>query len=637
MTTATDFLEVIGLLALLVSVAVIFATLVRWVAGKRRSRVRMGFELLVMFSLVSIFIDPIVGILSLAEFRSEAARGASTFWWLSLAYLIDAMTGKFVWRGVLARDGEASVPKILTGFVAALIYLVAVMVVMHFVYEESITAIAASSGAFAFIIGYSAQSTLGELFSGISINLSGSIKKGDHIEIGDVYGRVQDVDWRSVTVYQYTTGSHVVFPNSVLATASFRNFARPDEIGRNAHIITVEFTAPPDLVVRAIEEAFETSRIVLRFPAPYVHAYGMTDFGMQYRVMWYFANDDDWFPAQTEAYSAIWNGLRKYGMKPGLNHQFSGPGSQFDENQWSRRQAPSRDEGLAVMRANPLFTDLAEDVLEAMADARIERDFGPPEVIGRSGDAGGALMIVVRGRVALDLAYGDDESFTGLELATGECFGWAEAWTDTAHPVTVQCLEFATVYEFPATAIPHLGERLAALKTARLKIFESHRKAYSVVVARRQREAAKRQIVNSMSDRLSDAFKGGLLAWRHRGMRVQTMDAVMAATALVAAADGAIDDAEREEVHRTFTDLDLLRQLDEETGLARFEEFCDDIATDAGVERALCAVRRLAASPEIAALVLDICIAVSAADGEVDADEENRISEIREALGLAED
>ena len=67
-------------------------------------------------------------------------------WWISLAFTINASLNQFVWTGVLAENGVRKVPKLLTDGAALLLYGCAVMVVMHYVYDKSITTILATSG-----------------------------------------------------------------------------------------------------------------------------------------------------------------------------------------------------------------------------------------------------------------------------------------------------------------------------------------------------------------------------------------------------------------------------------------------------------------------------------------------------------
>jgi small-conductance mechanosensitive channel len=39
---------------------------------------------------------------------------------------------------------------------------------------------------------------LKEVFAGISLNATRALRLGDYVEIDGVYGRVHDIDWRSI-------------------------------------------------------------------------------------------------------------------------------------------------------------------------------------------------------------------------------------------------------------------------------------------------------------------------------------------------------------------------------------------------------------------------------------------------------
>jgi hypothetical protein len=49
---ALGFVEVVGLLAVLITVAIVFRTAVQLVAGKRRAQLVLGVELVVLFALL---------------------------------------------------------------------------------------------------------------------------------------------------------------------------------------------------------------------------------------------------------------------------------------------------------------------------------------------------------------------------------------------------------------------------------------------------------------------------------------------------------------------------------------------------------------------------------------------------------
>ena len=101
------------------------------------------------FSLPSV-----LGYFDSNNYSIPVAKGTAFFWWISLAYTINAILDRFVWQGKLTDDGLRRVPKLFTDLFSLLIYAIALMIVMHYVYEEPVTTILASSGAIAFVCIY---------------------------------------------------------------------------------------------------------------------------------------------------------------------------------------------------------------------------------------------------------------------------------------------------------------------------------------------------------------------------------------------------------------------------------------------------------------------------------------------------
>jgi small-conductance mechanosensitive channel len=88
---------------------------------------------------------------------------------LAIAFLFNKSLNWFIWHDKLAWDGKLSVPRLLWKIASVLIYLTAGMIILWFVFDQPITAVVAISGVVALVLGYSAQSILKEIFSGISL------------------------------------------------------------------------------------------------------------------------------------------------------------------------------------------------------------------------------------------------------------------------------------------------------------------------------------------------------------------------------------------------------------------------------------------------------------------------------------
>lgn len=114
------------------------------------------------------------------------------------------------------------------------------------------------------------------------------------------------------------------------------------------------------------------------------------------------------------------------------------------------------------------------------------------------------------------------------------------------------------------------------------------------------------------------------------------LQGVMAACALVAAADGEVTFAERVRVDQIFATLDRLEPFDPHEAVDLFNEFTDTILENPadGHAAALAAIAPLAEDAEAGPLLLRICLAVSEADGEVSLTDQIEIVSLCSRFGI---
>ncbi|MFO1442485.1 TerD family protein [Bacillus sp. Bva_UNVM-123] len=114
------------------------------------------------------------------------------------------------------------------------------------------------------------------------------------------------------------------------------------------------------------------------------------------------------------------------------------------------------------------------------------------------------------------------------------------------------------------------------------------------------------------------------------------LDAVVAACALVALADGHLDYSERQKMMDFVHQSDELRVFDTNKVIQQFNMFVQKIEHDPIIGRAEAfrALGRIRSKPEIARLVARYCIAIGYADGHFDQNEMQVVSEICMELGL---
>ncbi|MGQ0662074.1 MAG: mechanosensitive ion channel family protein [Pseudomonadota bacterium] len=220
----------------------------------------------------------------------------------AIAFTCDMALKFLVWEGALARDGRPTVPRLLVGVVRVLVYLVAILIVVQFVLGQSITALAALSGAFALVLGLSAQSTLGEMFAGIAIALSRPFRVGDWVKIGNLdEGEVIDMTWRLVRI-QTRDRNVLSVTNRVVADSPVQNFSHPSPVVRITDTICFGQDHDPSAVQELLARAMASAPGVLAEPPPAALFRGAKDGVAEYSLR-YFIDD---YQRKDSATEEVW-------------------------------------------------------------------------------------------------------------------------------------------------------------------------------------------------------------------------------------------------------------------------------------------------------------------------------------------
>ena len=116
----------------------------------------------------------------------------------------------------------------------------------------------------------------------------------------------------------------------------------------------------------------------------------------------------------------------------------------------------------------------------------------------------------------------------------------------------------------------------------------------------------------------------------------QFLDATMAATALVATADGEVTFSELSALDSVLESVQDLQIYDPHVAVDIYRDFADAIAENpkAGPRSAMAAVARIDDDHEASELVIRVAVAISKADGELSPLEANAISELCGTLGV---
>src|ERR1700726_4475013 len=90
--------------------------------------------------------------------------------------------------------------KLLSDIIAASTYVCSALAMIGFVFGLPLQGLVATSGVIAIVLGLALQSTLGDVFSGISLSIEKPYRVGDEILLeGGAEGEVIEMNWRART------------------------------------------------------------------------------------------------------------------------------------------------------------------------------------------------------------------------------------------------------------------------------------------------------------------------------------------------------------------------------------------------------------------------------------------------------
>ncbi|MDN3495827.1 mechanosensitive ion channel family protein [Planococcus sp. APC 4015] len=148
------------------------------------------------------------------------------------------------------------IPSIFIEIVRLLLVVVGLAFLFQWVWNADVGGLIATLGVTSIVIGLALQNAVGGVISGLLLLFEQPFKIGDWLEVGDVRGRVIEVNWRAVHI---DTGAGIqIMPNSSLSGASFTNLSQPE--GPH-HISTdVKFTTddPPHEVIALLVEVADS-------------------------------------------------------------------------------------------------------------------------------------------------------------------------------------------------------------------------------------------------------------------------------------------------------------------------------------------------------------------------------------------
>lgn len=233
-----------------------------------------------------------------------------------IAWLAAAWAGLRLFE-VAATAGGRTVPRVLIDLVGVVLFLGAAIAIQAHIFDQSITGLLTTSGVAVAVLGFALRDVIGDVFSGIALNIEHPFKLDDWLEVepGGPVGRVVEINWRATRLITLDE-TMVVVPNTHLATRRFINFSTPQRRFRATLPVVLDYAVPAERAHQVLTVATRGVASILADPASDVIADAYTEHGIRYLVRFWVADYGRLMPCKNEVSLSLHRHLRLAGIGP---------------------------------------------------------------------------------------------------------------------------------------------------------------------------------------------------------------------------------------------------------------------------------------------------------------------------------
>lgn len=370
---------------------------------------------------------------------------------------------------------QANVPRLFRDLSRVFLILCGIALVLSIVWGADLGGVIAALGVGSIVIGLALQDTLGNLFSGIALLFERPFTEGDWIEVNSITGKVIEINWRSVHLLTREL-EMLVIPNAVLASATIRNYRRPQKL----HIETVDlgfsYDDPPNKVKQVMKETALGTKGVMDKPEPVVQTISYDDSSIGYRVKLYMSDYDKVPQIRDEFVTRVWYAADRYG----LNIPF--PIRTLYHNPPTKINSTNVINGYVEnLKSFPSFATVKDQILVELAQDASIKFFGEGEKVIAQEDQIKGLSIIIKGKASVTLhlenSLRDEEVVC---LYRGDFFGESALSGKNISPVTVTAISDLELLILPIKDTQIALERSTRLRQEIGAVIETRRKAIAL-------------------------------------------------------------------------------------------------------------------------------------------------------------
>ena len=363
--------------------------------------------------------------------------------WLAIVFLMGLSTIlraiKWTLLELLVNRRGIKLPPFLLDISEWFIMLFVILLTIRLVFGVELTGLLVTSTVASAIIGLALQDTLGNLISGISLQIEAPFAVDDWVEIDEIEGIIVRQNWRTLTLL--TREDHrVMLTNSTVAQSKIINYSRPTNRQIQSVYLTLSESYSPNLVKSVLMDAVTGLDDVKLHPRLRSHVVSMQDGCVTYGLSYWLDDYSDKIVTRDKVLTRAWFTLHRAGIHiPDPTGNFRLNMVPEDATQLARSQ--QQEQLFIVMRSLDLLEALDEPQLRQLANQSAVSTYTSGEQLVKQGEPGDSLFIIKSGAVSVYVRSADGRSVHANQLHTGDFFGEMSLLTGEARAASIRADE----------------------------------------------------------------------------------------------------------------------------------------------------------------------------------------------------
>ncbi|MGA1861914.1 mechanosensitive ion channel family protein [Deferribacter thermophilus] len=205
----------------------------------------------------------------------------------------------------LIKYKQKQIKHIIIDIIKLIFLVIFILSILRIVFNIDIITLLTPSAILTAIIGLSMKDTIGNLISGLIIQIEKPFDVGDWIKVDNESGEVVEINWR-YTKLKTLDNIYLIIPNNTISSGNLLNYNKPEKSMRILLNIGVSYDTPPAKLKQVVMKVLKNCIYVDKSKEINIYLKNYNDFSIDYDIAFWIKEYRYLRDARDEIYSSLW-------------------------------------------------------------------------------------------------------------------------------------------------------------------------------------------------------------------------------------------------------------------------------------------------------------------------------------------